>query len=637
MIVTPDYNLSDIWHFNYPLKHLLGESFRQGKFPLWTDLIGNGFPIAAEGQIGAFSPFNWIIFGLFPMPLAFTIALISCFAILAMGSYWFGRLMGLTKLMAVTAAAFSAASGYFIVQITHLNLLQSFSFIPWTFFFVERWLSGGQRRNLWWLAMVSSQMILVGYPQTFINAYFLLLIYTVVRKIKSPIRYVFNLGLGGILAVGLAAVQVLPLVELVYSADTIGSAGRQRFIHPLPVGYLLNLLNPYINGNPATGTIAVHGAGYPVYWESLLYLGVIPLGILIIASWLGIKRLAMTSIGDNRYLGIFLVALASLLLAFGKSTPLGLIFKLPPLSFTRIESRFLAFVTWALGMLAALAINWLVRRFKVSKNLLAPVTILLVMLHLVEIGWTFRGYHLYVDDKKWLSTPNAATLLPSGARILSFSQENMWSQISPTYGWQGKQEQALRARETLGPNSNMVFGVRQLGAYAQQYPRRYDYIRHNMYRQDTLGENIRAVFGVTHILDASSGLVQIVPQNRIVPDIRIASRVVPVRDMDEALGRMNQETFSPRADVLWESPQMPVGGEQIVVVNRSFYPGWEAYLGKSQLKIYPVNINQQAVIVPININPAEVVFRYQPMAIRLGSLISLLSLGIWMLLMRRIV
>jgi hypothetical protein len=77
ILTTPDYGLSDVWHFNYPLKFLLSESLKSGKFPLWTDFVGNGFPIAAEGQIGAFSPINWIIFGLIPMPLAFMVALTS--------------------------------------------------------------------------------------------------------------------------------------------------------------------------------------------------------------------------------------------------------------------------------------------------------------------------------------------------------------------------------------------------------------------------------------------------------------------------------------------------------------------------------------------------------------------------------
>jgi len=63
MLVTPDYGLSDVWNFNYPLKNLLSESLKQGKIPFWTDMIGNGFPIAAEGQIGAFSPINWLVLG----------------------------------------------------------------------------------------------------------------------------------------------------------------------------------------------------------------------------------------------------------------------------------------------------------------------------------------------------------------------------------------------------------------------------------------------------------------------------------------------------------------------------------------------------------------------------------------------
>ena len=137
MLVTPDYGLSDIWNFNYPLKNLLSESLKQGKIPLWTDMIGNGYPIMAEGQIGTFSPINLVIFGLFPMPQAFTAALIFVFITTLAGSYLLMRKIGLSKLLSFTSAIFASFSGYFVVQMTHLNLLQSFSFIPWAFYLLK--------------------------------------------------------------------------------------------------------------------------------------------------------------------------------------------------------------------------------------------------------------------------------------------------------------------------------------------------------------------------------------------------------------------------------------------------------------------------------------------------------------------
>ena len=131
LIATPDFGLSDIWHFNYPLKNLLSESLKSGRFPLWTDMVGNGFPITAEGQVGTFSPLNWIIFGLLPMPLAFMAAIAVSFVLLFAGGYLFSRALKLSRSVGILAGLFSSLSGYFIVQMTHLNLLQSFSFIPW--------------------------------------------------------------------------------------------------------------------------------------------------------------------------------------------------------------------------------------------------------------------------------------------------------------------------------------------------------------------------------------------------------------------------------------------------------------------------------------------------------------------------
>lgn len=113
MLITPDYGLSDIWNFNYPLKNLLSESLKQGSVPLWTDMIGNGFPIAAEGQIGAFSPLNWFIFGLLPMPQAFAAAIFLAFLIAFTGSYLLMRKIGLPKTLSAISALFASSNGYF--------------------------------------------------------------------------------------------------------------------------------------------------------------------------------------------------------------------------------------------------------------------------------------------------------------------------------------------------------------------------------------------------------------------------------------------------------------------------------------------------------------------------------------------
>ena len=96
-----------------------------------------------------------------------------------------------------------------------------------------------------------------------------------------------KISAGAIIAVLLSAVQLIPLFELVKQSDTLSSASNQRYIHPLPIKNLLTIFYPFIFGNPANGTYSYHGKGWPIFWENLLYVGIIPVLALIIYA---IKR-----------------------------------------------------------------------------------------------------------------------------------------------------------------------------------------------------------------------------------------------------------------------------------------------------------------------------------------------------------
>ena len=627
MLVTPDYGLSDIWNFNYPLKNLLSESLKQGKFPLWTDMIGNGFPIAAEGQIGAFSPVNWIIFGLFPMPQAFTAALFLTFVIAFVGSYLLMRKIGLSRVFSAAAALFASFNGYFIVQMTHLNLLQSFSFIPWTLLFTEKLITEKRLRPVLWLGFTMAQMILVGYPQTFINTLIILVVYSTIRNWGKKIPSLIKIMSGALIAILLSAIQLVPLFELVKQSDTLFAATNQRYIHPLPIKNLFSVFHPFIFGNPAQGTYSYYGKGWPIFWENLLYVGIIPILTLIIGMIKKGNSGITISLAAKK--AIFAVFLVSLTLSLGKNTPAGLLFKIPPLSFTRIESRFLAFSNISFGLLSGLFLLKTLSGF--SENLRTKTVVMIALLHIFQMAWTFHSYHLWGKDELWLNKPEFTKQLNYNSKIVTTGQEGLWKNADAYQGWEGKENIVRYAGKTLGPNSNMIFNIKQLGAYAQQYPRRFDTFRHFIYENDTLGKNLRSVFGVTNIIDASSGKIEVIENPSALPDIWTSSRIYPVKDIGEALGRMAQPDFIP-GEILWESETLPNENEKIVVFNRSWYPGWKAYVNGQQIKVYPANINQQAVIVPSLAALSEIALKYDPLSYKIGFIVTSATVIGWILI-----
>src|SRR5207344_1516223 len=57
----------DLPKIDYPLASFFHDALAAGRLPLWNDQLGLGYPLYAEGQIGAFYPPNWLIFQLPPL------------------------------------------------------------------------------------------------------------------------------------------------------------------------------------------------------------------------------------------------------------------------------------------------------------------------------------------------------------------------------------------------------------------------------------------------------------------------------------------------------------------------------------------------------------------------------------------
>src|SRR3989338_2623832 len=60
------FNLGDYGVQHFPWAKFFWEELSNGRFPLWTPLFHAGFPLAAEGQVGAFYPIHLLLFSLLP-------------------------------------------------------------------------------------------------------------------------------------------------------------------------------------------------------------------------------------------------------------------------------------------------------------------------------------------------------------------------------------------------------------------------------------------------------------------------------------------------------------------------------------------------------------------------------------------
>jgi hypothetical protein len=120
----------DLPKIDYPLAVFFHDALSHGQLPLWNDQLGLGFPLYAEGQIGAFYPPNWLIFQLPPLAALsvsrifhLTLAGIGAgVAALRVSRSWPGPLL---------AAVVAVLSGGIVSKLEWTNFVAAYAWLPW--------------------------------------------------------------------------------------------------------------------------------------------------------------------------------------------------------------------------------------------------------------------------------------------------------------------------------------------------------------------------------------------------------------------------------------------------------------------------------------------------------------------------
>ena len=83
VVITNDIAVSDMANLHHPVRHFLGRELHQGRLPLWLPDVYMGYPIQAEGMMGAFYPPNLLFFGLLPSLPALNLSVLWPFFVAA--------------------------------------------------------------------------------------------------------------------------------------------------------------------------------------------------------------------------------------------------------------------------------------------------------------------------------------------------------------------------------------------------------------------------------------------------------------------------------------------------------------------------------------------------------------------------
>lgn len=402
-VITPHNSLlADLILENYPWKRFLLQSVEARELPLWDPYLFTGHPFLANGQHSGLYPLS-VIFLLLPLSRAYGVFTVVQLGLAGVWMYLLARVLGAGRLGGLLSGIAFQFSGFLIVSVVHPMIIAAASWLPLLLALIDltvrRARFWGRRSTLPWAMLGGGALgmqVLAGHAET---TYFVLLVmgafalwrlvytaWTTPRaawrqEVLSPALALLALaGLG----LGLGAVQLIPLYEVVQGSFRQGSATLQEVLGwAYPQRRLLTFLVPNFFGNPAhhtlrdlfTGqtlraTVNAYGQsisafdwGIKNYVEGGAYLGVLTLLLAAIAvlnpphlpapAGRGV-RLALARWLRHPYVPFFtLLSLFSLGCIFG--TPVyALVYNLPFLNQSHSPFRWVFPLTVSVTLLAGL-------------------------------------------------------------------------------------------------------------------------------------------------------------------------------------------------------------------------------------------------------------------------------------------
>ena len=389
--------VQDMMVQNIPFRHMLHDALAAGHLPLWEPRINAGFPLLAEGQVGALYPVNWIGALLLSPAQAVTWSVLFHLWAACSGTFLFlQRGLQTNRVAALTGALSFGLSGYLVVRAMSPNFVAAAAGLPFLFLLVESGLRNKRPARIGAAGAVVALQLLAGHPQAAAYGALAAAFYGILRARQlSCVRCLLFGAPIAIAGLAIAAVQVLPTMELANLSLRSGGISFQQFVNmSLPPERLLTLLLPDLFGNSAHGTYWGRQEGF--FIQLCPYVGLLTLFLAL----LGARESRSSARGFFVLLGTL-----GLLLSLGRYTGFfDLLHQVPMLREFRIPTRFLLWWSFAVSVLAGLGAERLLtdaRPLRIPWRFCAFLSVALasVAVLLVMGAGTGEGRELFWDLK----------------------------------------------------------------------------------------------------------------------------------------------------------------------------------------------------------------------------------------------
>lgn len=237
--------------YQIPMMNFYQDAIVHGDSFLWTPDILNGFYWHGEGQGGFAHPVYYLLYRTFPLQVAITLHLLISFPFMFTGTWLFLRRWQLPQAAALFGAILFTFIGINLNHYIHLCFVAVLAHVFWQLYAIDRAMKSTRRDER--IAMVflvlglSASQLLLGCPQFTYCSWLCEMLYVLyLLRSTRAYRVMWALGAAKILSFGVAAVQILPTMDVLAQSyrENVNLAFQTiDSLHPLNA---LQLLSPYM-------------------------------------------------------------------------------------------------------------------------------------------------------------------------------------------------------------------------------------------------------------------------------------------------------------------------------------------------------------------------------------------------------
>jgi hypothetical protein len=441
----------------FPWRYFAASELAQGRIPLWNPHQFAGTPLLANGQSAVFYPLS-LPFWLFDTARAFGLSAWLHSLLAAFGTYFLARRWQFSRASSVLCAVIFAFSGYLTTWVSLPTLSNTASWLPLLLLLFERARADeSTSRDSIVFGIAFACALLAGHPQIFFYCGVALALRALLCP--QPGRALGVLGKGSLLCLSLAAIQLLPMLELARvghrAAQGGASAAGWGFVknNALPPSDYLSLLFP---GGPSLS-----------FSENFGYIGVVAALLAIAVVVFGMIGVIRGKSPSSEWGFSTVLAVFGLLYALATPLAQGFYFAVPGLAQMGGTGR--AFILWTLGvaLLAAFALELLRAKVRSNSTVLSCGVLVLLSLELFAANWNVQ--------------PTAAreAIYPQ-TELLTFLQEQTKGGgrilfLTPRQSWLPSEalREGTHPRGVLPPNGATIYGLNDVNGYDSLAPLSY--------------------------------------------------------------------------------------------------------------------------------------------------------------------